>query len=72
MSGIAENANNKFVTCEGCKDRRIEPTNCHTTCEGYKFRQQKNEEERKKRQQENSYVAYKRKVIGETIEKVNR
>ena len=70
MSGIAENAQNKFETCQGCKDRSVEP-NCHMTCEGYKFRQKKNEEERKKRQQENTFIAFKRKVVGEMIEKVN-
>lgn len=72
MSGIAENAQNKFETCQGCKDRSIEPVNCHMTCEGYKFRQKKNEEERKRRMEENTFIAYKRKVVGETIEKVNR
>lgn len=72
MSGIAENAPNKFVSCQGCKDRRIEPTNCHTTCQGYLFRQKKNEEERQRRRADSQYVAFKRKAISETIEKVSR
>ena len=72
MSGIAENAPNKFVTCKDCKDRRIEPTNCHTTCQGYLFRQKKAEEERQKRQKEGNYIAFKRMSIGETIEKVRK
>lgn len=71
---------NKFETCQDCPDRTVyntdadadEQQNCHTTCEGYLFRQKQNEEKRKKRRQENTFIEYKRKVVGETIEKVTR
>lgn len=45
MSGIGQR-HNKFTTCKGCPHRTIEP-NCHTTCEGYKARRKKIEEQKR-------------------------
>ena len=36
----------KYVSCEGCTDRRIEPKNCHSTCRQNLFREKMREVER--------------------------
>ena len=47
----------KFKTCKGCPDRSIHP-NCHTSCEGYLHRVERQEAINKKRRQEADYDNY--------------
>ena len=63
---------NKYETCQGCTDRCIEPVNCHTICEGYKYRQQKALEEKKKRAADKDFNNFKKVVVRETKIKVGK
>ena len=53
-------------------DRCIEPVNCHTICEGYKYRQQKALEEKKKRAADKDFNNFKKVVVRETKIKVGK
>lgn len=62
----------KFKTCEDCQDRHIEPINCHTTCEGYKYRQKKAEELNQKRLADKELYSFKKIAVRETKAKVGK
>lgn len=62
----------KYETCQGCEDRVIEPINCHTTCNGYKFRQKKQAMKNAQRRNDNQFIAFKRQSVGDTIKRVHR
>lgn len=59
MSGIGS-GHNKFHTCKGCPDRTVEP-NCHEACEGYIFRQKRQEEIRHNKHADDEIWRYKNK-----------
>ncbi len=62
MSGIGS-GHNKFHTCKGCPDRTVEP-NCHKTCEGYIFRQKRQEEIRNNKHVDDEIWRYRNKGRG--------
>lgn len=68
MSGTGA-GHNKFHTCYGCPDRSIEP-NCHSTCEGYKYRTEKAEALKEEKRKAYEYINYKSKRVMETKEKI--
>lgn len=47
----------KFKTCKDCKDRTVIP-NCHMTCEGFLYRENKNKEINNNRIKEYHYQNY--------------
>lgn len=57
MSGIGS-GHNKFKSCKGCPDRRAAP-NCHTTCRGYLYRQERQKEVREKKNAEGEFWGLK-------------
>lgn len=62
MSGIKTDGHNKFVSCEDCPDRCINP-NCHSVCRGYIFRSQKRQKINNTRKKEGDYCGFKRTAI---------
>ena len=62
----------KYETCVGCTDRTIEPVNCHTVCNGYKFRVKKGLMLQNQKRIDNQFIAFKREAVSKTIQKVKR
>lgn len=46
-----------YITCKDCPDRTASP-NCHTTCEGYKYRMDKYHELKEKKGKEDECRVY--------------
>ena len=63
---------NKFESCYGCPDRCIEPVNCHTTCEGYLYRQKKAQVAKEQRAADKDFNNFKKTVVRETKAKIGK
>lgn len=62
MSGIKTDGHNKFVSCQDCPDRCIDP-NCHNTCRGYMFRAEEREKIIARKRKERDYFNFKKDAI---------
>lgn len=56
----------KFKTCKDCPDRTVDP-NCHDSCEGYKYRQDKKAKINEAKRKENDFSAFKKNTVYNSI-----